>query len=93
LLKTTSICAVISVAELLRRTRMLVQEKFRVLELFFVAALCHLILTTLGDLVQRRREAHLGHSDAGPTTDRHDGAIASPPGNALPSSDPMRRPS
>ena len=64
LLKTTSITSVISMEELLRRTQMLIQEKFMVLELFVVAALYYLLLTTLWDLVQRRMERHYrrGHT-------------------------------
>ncbi|KNC14897.1 MULTISPECIES: amino acid ABC transporter permease [Pseudomonas] len=58
LLKTTSIASVISMEELLRRTQMLIQEKFMVLELFMVAATYYLILTTLWDFVQRRIERH-----------------------------------
>lgn len=60
LLKTTSITSVISMEELLRRTQILIQEKFLVLELFAVAALYYLLLTTLWDIVQRRIEAHYG---------------------------------
>ncbi len=60
LLKTTSITSVISMEELLRRTQILIQEKFLVLELFAVAALYYLILTTLWDVVQRRIEARFG---------------------------------
>ena len=60
LLKTTSITSVISMEELLRRTQILIQEKFLVLELFAVAAIYYLILTTLWDFVQRRIEARFG---------------------------------
>ncbi|MGI9522431.1 MAG: amino acid ABC transporter permease [Hyphomicrobiaceae bacterium] len=60
LLKTTSVTSVISMEELLRRTQILIQEKFLVLELFAVAAIYYLILTTLWDLVQRRLEARFG---------------------------------
>ncbi|MCP4319488.1 MAG: amino acid ABC transporter permease [Hyphomicrobiales bacterium] len=60
LLKTTSITSVISMEELLRRTQILIQEKFLVLELFAVAAIYYLILTTLWDVVQRRIEARFG---------------------------------
>ena len=60
LLKTTSVTSVISMEELLRRTQILIQEKFLVLELFIVAAIYYLIMTTLWDLVQRRIEAHYG---------------------------------
>lgn len=60
LLKTTSITSVISMEELLRRTQILIQEKFLVLELFAVAAIYYLILTTLWDFAQRRIEARFG---------------------------------
>ncbi|WP_176082774.1 amino acid ABC transporter permease [Martelella sp. HB161492] len=62
LLKTTSVTSVISMEELLRRTQMLIQEKFMVLELFAVAAIYYLLMTTLWDLVQRRIEKHFGQS-------------------------------
>jgi polar amino acid transport system permease protein len=63
LLKMTSITSVISMEELLRRTQILIQEKFMVLELFAVAAIYYLTLTTLWDFVQRRIEARVnrGH--------------------------------
>jgi polar amino acid transport system permease protein len=62
LLKTTSITSVISVEELLRRSQMLIQLEFRVLEIFCVAATYYLALTTLWGLVQRRLEEHFGKS-------------------------------
>lgn len=64
LLKTTSVTSVISMEELLRRTQVLIQEKFMVLELFAVAAIYYLLLTTLWDLVQRRIEWRFGRSTA-----------------------------
>ena len=57
LLKTTSITSVISMEELLRSTQILIQEKFLVLELFTVAALYYLLLTSIWDMIQRRIEA------------------------------------
>jgi polar amino acid transport system permease protein len=60
LLKTTSITSVISMEELLRRTQELIQERFMVLELFVVAALYYLLITTVWDFFQRRIEAHYG---------------------------------
>jgi polar amino acid transport system permease protein len=45
--------------ELLRRSQMLIQLEFRVLEIFTVAALYYLVLTSLWGLVQRRIEARL----------------------------------
>ncbi|MCW6511471.1 amino acid ABC transporter permease [Lichenifustis flavocetrariae] len=67
LLKTTSITSVISMEELLRRTQVLIQEQFEVLELFSVAALYYLAMTTLWQLVQHRLERYAGRSDAPPT--------------------------
>ena len=67
LLKTTSITSVISMEELLRRTQVLIQEQFEVLELFSVAAIYYLAMTTAWQLVQRRLERYAGRSDAPPT--------------------------
>lgn len=64
LLKTTSVTSVISMEELLRRTQVLIQEKFMVLELFAVAALYYLLLTTAWDFIQRRIEKRFGQSTA-----------------------------
>ena len=62
LLKTTSITSVISMEELLRRTQVLIQEKFMVLELFVVAAIYYLLMTTVWDFIQRRIERHYGRA-------------------------------
>ena len=62
LLKTTSVTSVISMEELLRRTQVLIQERFLVLELFAVAALYYLAMTTAWDLVQRRIERRFGRA-------------------------------
>ena len=64
LLKTTSVTSVISMEELLRRTQVLIQERFEVLELFAVAAIYYLAMTTMWDVVQRRIERRFGRSDA-----------------------------
>lgn len=64
LLKTTSVTSVISMEELLRRTQVLIQEKFMVLELFAVAAIYYLLLTTVWDFIQRRIERRFGQSTA-----------------------------
>jgi polar amino acid transport system permease protein len=64
LLKTTSVTSVISMEELLRRTQVLIQERFEVLELFAVAALYYLAMTTAWDFVQRRIERSFGRADA-----------------------------
>jgi polar amino acid transport system permease protein len=70
LLKTTSIASAISVDELLRRTQLLIQERFLVLELFTVAALYYLVMTTLWDMVQRRLERRYGRGYAMDSADR-----------------------
>jgi polar amino acid transport system permease protein len=62
LLKTTSVTSVISVEELLRRTQVLIQERFMVLELFAVAAIYYLLLTTLWDFFQSHIEKRLGQA-------------------------------
>jgi polar amino acid transport system permease protein len=62
LLKTSSMASVISMEELLRRTQELIQEKFMVMELFAVAALYYLLMTTAWDFVQRRIEKRFGHA-------------------------------
>ena len=63
LLKTTSVTSVISMEELLRRTQQLIQERFLVLELFAVAGLYYLAMTTVWDLVQVRLERHFGRGE------------------------------
>jgi polar amino acid transport system permease protein len=62
LLKTTSVTSVISMEELLRSTQILIQERFLVLELFVVAALYYLLMTSLWDIAQRRIEARFGRA-------------------------------
>jgi polar amino acid transport system permease protein len=62
LLKATSICSVISMEELLRRSQMVMQEKFEVLEVFAAAALFYLILTTSWGFVQAVLERRFGAS-------------------------------
>jgi len=62
LLKTTSVTSVISMEELLRTTQILIQEKFLVLELFTVAALYYLLMTSVWDIIQRRIEQRFGRA-------------------------------
>jgi len=64
LLKTTSVASVISMEELLRRTQILIQERFLVLELFFAAAVWYLVMTTCWELVQRQLEKRYGRAYA-----------------------------
>ena len=75
LLKTTSITSVISMEELLRRTQVLIQEKFMVLELFIVAAIYYLLMTTAWDFVQRRIERHFGRAYSSSAAARPDPAL------------------
>jgi polar amino acid transport system permease protein len=70
LLKTTSVASVISMEELLRRTQILIQERFMVLELFIAAAVWYLVMTTAWDFVQRRLEARYGRAYAVDRSDR-----------------------
>jgi polar amino acid transport system permease protein len=56
LLKATSIASVISMEELMRRSEMVMQVKFDVLEVFAAAAVLYLVMTTVWDRVQRRLE-------------------------------------
>ncbi len=58
LLKTTSVTSVISMEELMQRAQILVQDRFMVLELFSVAALYYLAMTTAWDALQRRLEIY-----------------------------------
>jgi polar amino acid transport system permease protein len=63
LLKATSIASVISMEELMRRSEMVMQVKFDVLEVFAAAAVLYLVLTTLWDQVQRRLERRFDRAD------------------------------
>jgi polar amino acid transport system permease protein len=60
LLKSTSITSVISMEELLRRSQMVMQEKFEVLEVFAAAAVFYLLMTTAWGLVQVQLEKRFG---------------------------------
>ena len=62
LLKTTSVTSVISMEELLRKTQILIQEKFMVLELFAVAAIYYLLMTSVWDIIQHRIELRFGRA-------------------------------
>lgn len=62
LLKATSLASVISVEEILRRSDMLMQEHFQILEVYAAAAVYYLVLTSLWDMAQRRLENHYGRS-------------------------------
>ena len=62
LLKSTSITSVISMEELMRRSQLVMQEKFQVLEVFSAAAVFYLVMTTAWGFVQARLEKHFGAS-------------------------------
>jgi polar amino acid transport system permease protein len=64
LLKATAITSVISMEELMRRSQMIMQVRFDVLEVYVAAAVYYLALTTLWDAVQRRLERRFGRGDA-----------------------------
>jgi polar amino acid transport system permease protein len=69
LLKATSLASVISLEELMRRSQVLMQENFEVLELYCDAAVYYLLLTTLWNRVQLRLERHYGRGyNYGPAT-------------------------
>jgi polar amino acid transport system permease protein len=69
LMKTSSLASVISLEELLRRTELLVQVQFKVLELFCVAALYYLVLTTVWGFIQQWLEARASRSVRSSTAD------------------------
>lgn len=58
MLKTSSLASVISMEELLRHAQQLAQIEFRVLEVYLVAAIGYLIMTSVWGLIQKRIEAH-----------------------------------
>jgi polar amino acid transport system permease protein len=64
LLKATSLASVISVEEIMRRSDMLMQEHFQILEVYAAATVYYLMLTSVWDAVQRRLEKHFGRSIA-----------------------------
>jgi len=70
LMKTSSLASVISMEELLRRTELLVQVQFKVLEIFMVAAIYYLVLTTIWGFIQARLEAYASRSVAQDRTTR-----------------------
>jgi polar amino acid transport system permease protein len=63
LLKATSIASVISMEELMRRSEMIMQVKFDVLEVFAAAAVDYLVLTTLWDQVQKYLERRFNRGE------------------------------
>jgi polar amino acid transport system permease protein len=62
MLKATSLASVISMDELLRSTQYLIELTFRSLELFTIACMYYLAMTTCWSFIQRRLEAHFSRS-------------------------------
>lgn len=60
LMKSTSLASAISMEELLRRTQQISEMNFRLLEMFSVAMIYYLVLTTVWGIAQRYLEAHFG---------------------------------
>lgn len=83
LLKATSLASVISLEELMRRSQVLMQEKFEVLELYCVAAVYYLVLTTLWNMVQVRLERHYGRGYAETAARKPEAAAAPQPAAAV----------
>ncbi|SRR6266700_6314255 len=69
LLKSTSITSVISMEELMRRSQMLMQQKFDVLEVFACAAVLYLMMTTGWGAIQRWLEIRF-KCEAAPATEK-----------------------
>jgi polar amino acid transport system permease protein len=68
MLRTTSLLSVISFEELLRVTTIAISDTFRPIELYSVAALYYLAMTTMWNVVQGRIEQRLGRGVAGKTS-------------------------
>jgi polar amino acid transport system permease protein len=63
MLKQTSLLSVIGVTELFRTSSDINSADFKTFEIFFVAAIWYLFLTSVWSLVQNRLEAHLARSE------------------------------
>lgn len=63
MLKQTSLLSIIGVTELFRTSSDINSADFRTFEIFFVAAIWYLLLTTAWSLIQGRIEAHLARSE------------------------------
>ncbi len=62
MLKYSSITSVISMEELTRRSQLLIQEKFAVLEIYIVATIWYLCMTSVWNLIQNQIEKHYGRA-------------------------------
>ena len=83
LMKTSSLASVISMDELLRRTEMLIQVQFRVLEIFTVAALYYLVLTTVWGFIQQWIERRLSRGGGDAETIGRKAAVSAVQATAL----------
>jgi polar amino acid transport system permease protein len=63
MLKQTSLLSVIGVTELFRTSSDINSADFKTFEIFFVAAIWYLLLTSVWSIVQNRLEAHLARSE------------------------------
>jgi polar amino acid transport system permease protein len=62
MLKYTSVTSVISMEELTRRSQLLIQEKFAVLEIYIVATIWYLCMTSVWNVIQGRIERYYGRA-------------------------------
>ena len=60
MIKMSSLASVVSMSELLRSTQTLIQERFKVLELFIVATFWYLTMTSIWNLIQIKIEEYYG---------------------------------
>jgi len=63
MLKQTSLLSIIGVTELFRMSSNINSVDFKTFEIFFVAAIWYLMLTTVWSLIQHRIEVHLARSE------------------------------
>lgn len=66
MLKSTSLLSVIGVTELFETSSEINSADFKTFEIFFVAAIWYLLLTSIWSLIQNRIEARLARSDRAP---------------------------
>jgi polar amino acid transport system permease protein len=60
MLKTTSLCSVIAIAELLYSVELIYQRNFETIPLLIVASLWYLLMTTVASIGQYYLERHFG---------------------------------
>jgi polar amino acid transport system permease protein len=62
MLKYSSVTSVISMEELTRRSQLLIQEKFAVLEIYIVATIWYLCMTSVWTMIQSQIEKYYGRA-------------------------------